>query len=182
MPDLKKKKLKKCFFYDFQTTPSFANELERFLITLQANFNQTISDLEVLEKSRIYNQVDMKQSRILDQVDLEQSRISDQVDLEQSRISDLDGLENSRISDQVDLRQSRISDQDGLDQSRSQKTRARRKKRVKFYSRAILFLGSIIIQHVDRVFGLEDLQSRMEQFWEDTFQAYQVDEVLEPGK
>jgi predicted XRE-type DNA-binding protein len=132
-----------------------------------------------MKQSRILDQVDLEQSRISDQVDLEQSRISDLGVLEQSRISDLDGLENSRISDQVDLRQSRISDRDDLEDSRSQKTRARRKKRVKFYSRAILFLGSIIIQHVERVFGLEDLQSRMEQFWEDTFQA---DEELEPGK
>jgi hypothetical protein len=91
-------------------------------------------------------------------------------------------MKQSRISDQVVLEESRISDQDDLEASRSHKTRARRKKRVKFYSRAILFLGSIIIQHVERVFGLEDLQRRMEQFWEDTFQADPVDEELEPGK
>ena len=135
-------------FSYFQTSPTFADELERFLIKLEANFNQTISDLEVLEKSRI----------------------SDQVDLIQSR-----------KSDQVDLKQSRISDPNDLEQSRSQKTRARRKKRVEFYSRAILFLGSIIIQHVERVFGLENLKSRMEQFWDENFQAYPVDKQLEPG-
>ncbi len=165
----------KFFFDDFQTSPTFADELERFLINLEANFNQTISDLEVLEKSRISDQDDLEQSRISD---LEKSRISD---LEQSTISDHDGLEKSRISDQVDLLQSRISEQDGLEDSRSHKTRARRKKRVEFFSRAILFLGSIIIQHVERVFGLEDLQNRMEQFWDDTFQADPVDEQLEPG-
>ena len=158
-------------FSYFQTSPTFADELERFQINLESNFNQTISDLEVLD-----------QSRISDQVDLEQSRISDQVDLNQSRISDLGVLEQSRISDQVDLEKSRISDRDDLEDSRSHKTRARRKKRVEFYSRAILFLGSIIIQHAERVFGLEDLQNRMEQFWDDTFQAGLVDEELEPGK
>jgi hypothetical protein len=169
-------------FSYFQTSPTFADELERFLIKLEANFNQTISDLEVLEESRISDQVDLVKSRISDQVDLIQSRkldlepskISDQYDLEESRIS----LEQSRKSDQDGLEQSRLSDPNDLEQSRSQKTRARRKKRVKFFSRAILFLGSIIIQHVERVFGLENLQNRIEQFWVDTFQA---DEELEPG-
>ncbi len=154
-------------FSYFQTSPTFADELERFLIKLEANFNQTISD-----------QVDLDQSRISDLGVLNLSRKSDQVDLEQSRISDPGLLEKSRISDQVDLEKSRISDENDLKASRSQKTRARRKKRVEFYSRAILFLGSIIIQHVERVFGLEDLQNRMEQFWDDTFQR---EEQLEPG-
>jgi hypothetical protein len=159
-------------FSYFQTSPSFADELERFLIKLEANFNQTISDLEVLEESRISDQVDLEQPRI---PDLKKSRISDQVDLVKSRISDQPDI---RISDQVELDKSRKSDPNDLEQSRSQKTRARRKKRVEFYSRAILFLGSIIIQHVERVFGLKDLQSRMEQFWDDTSQE---EEQLEPG-
>jgi predicted XRE-type DNA-binding protein len=168
-------------FYYFQTSPTFADELERFQINLEANFNQTISDLEVLEQSRISDLGVLKQSRISDPNDLEQPKRSDLGVLVKSRISDQVDLKQSRISDQFDLIQSRISEQDDLEASRSHKTRARRKKRVEFYSRAILFLGSIIIQHVERVFGLENLKSRMEQFWDENFQAYPVDKQLEPG-